>query len=221
MKKFRRQIIYDLRADRNQSFSIPMEWMVLHSICMIMNLKYPYIDLYERSLQFFLYSSSRKNWWFSKCIWIVINTLIYYSLFFISAVGTTLFFGSIEDITIQDGAICFQEFIELTFEKKLLLLYLLPILISITIGMIVLFCALFWNPLGAMMIGIAIYIASVYWENMILIGNYSMIIRNIWIKGEGDIYPIKGILFCILIMLFIIIVGRCLIQTKEVYKKGR
>ena len=264
MKKFRRQIIYDLRAgtiqywkqysviflfflllhfifitsyqgenslsyfdyiwnfvkgippfagaDRNQSFSIPMEWAVLHIICMFMNLKYPYIDLYERNIQFFIYSASRRNWWLSKCIWVVMNTVIYYSFFWLGAAVVNF---------IRQGGASSQVLIEINLWKQVLMLFVLPIFVSIAIGMVAVVFTVFWNPIIGMIVGLGIYIASVYWENSILIGNYSMIIRNYWVKGEGEIHTVKGILFSIIIILFTIAAGSLLIQKKEINRKGK
>jgi hypothetical protein len=79
----------------------------------------------------------------------------------------------------------------------------------------------FLNPIIGMIVGLGIYIASVYWENSILIGNYSMIIRNYWVKGEGEIHTVKGILFSIIIILFTIAAGSLMIQKKEIDRKGK
>ena len=208
-------------ADRNQSFSMPVEWLILHLGCMIMNLKYSYTDLYEKSVIFFLYSESRKKWWFSKCIWVFLHTSIYYSLFWLSAIGSSIFFGNFHYLTMQKGAICMKELIEMNIWMKIVLVFLVPLCIAIAVGMIVLFLSIFWSPLGTMITILGIYIASAYWEQSLLIGNYSMLMRCQWIRGEGAITPIKGILLSFIVILFISILGGNLIQRQEVYKKGR
>lgn len=207
-------------TQRGQSFSVPMEWFVLQIICMIWNLFYPYMDFYERNIQFFLQAKSRKQWWYSKCTWVVINTILYYSVFFISGIVATIYFGTKNELTLQRGLLCSEVWIEMPLWKQLILLFLLPVVVSIAVGIFVVLLSIFFHPIGSVSIGLGIYIASVYWEQPYLIGNYSMLVRSSWLQS-GKMNAVIGMVFSVGVIACMSLLGSRWIQKKDVHKKGR
>lgn len=64
-------------------------------------------------------------------------------------------------------------------------LLILPLLVSITLGLLQMLLSFIFSPIIGYMLSIVILVVSVYKESPLLIGNYSMMARNKLFMGDG------------------------------------
>lgn len=59
-------------------FTFPVAWMFVLMVLLFVTLTYPYRDLLGYGRSVLVLSGSRVAWWASKCLWVVISTLLAY-----------------------------------------------------------------------------------------------------------------------------------------------
>lgn len=75
-------------------FSIPTSWSVFVLWLLFVSLYYPFAELRGIGKQLMVLSGSRWNWWFSKCVWVSINTIINFLLAFLASAACALLLGA-------------------------------------------------------------------------------------------------------------------------------
>ena len=75
-------------------FSIPTSWSVFVLWLLFVSLYYPFAELRGIGKQLMVLSGSRWNWWFSKCVWVSINTIINFLLAFLASTACALLLGA-------------------------------------------------------------------------------------------------------------------------------
>jgi hypothetical protein len=91
----------------------------------------------------------------------------------------------------------------------------MPLLFSITAGLLQMLVGIILKPVAAYGITMMILIASVYWLNPLMIGNYAMLLRNQPFNENGVATGV-GIVLCIMISLFSVIVGKSVVEKKDI-----
>jgi len=89
----------------------------------------------------------------------------------------------------------------------------MPVLVSTVIGLGQIFLELVVSPMIAIIVSCGYLLASLYWCNPLLLGNYSMIERNRAFIGEKGVSSIIGVTLCVAAM------NDDLFPGKQIYKK--
>lgn len=75
-------------------FSIPTSWAVFVLWLLFVSLYYPFAELRGIGKQLMVLSGSRWNWWFSKCVWVSVNTIVNFLLAFLASTMCAILLGA-------------------------------------------------------------------------------------------------------------------------------
>lgn len=173
---------------------------------------YPVNDLNELGLQSMLLSRSRRKWIMSKFIWTALMVCIFYALTF----GILL----LESIIQNNFS---EEIISLSMKAFLMgdkwfIPYILPMLSDIAIAVLQMTLSFLTNPFLAYIFSIIYLIISVYVKNAFLLGNYSMLLRNIHLADNG-LHTEMGVVSCSFVIIISICISIFLIKKRDIIGK--
>jgi len=163
-------------ADRTATLFIPQEWLIVQTFFIIMISRFPKTDFDERGYQVLIRSKSKKNWWISKCIWVLCSTVLYYGIIYLIVGVFAYFSGGIsletKDDIWKNGIVILNKknFIETVF--------IMPVVVSFTFGILEMYISFLTSPIIAVFSILSYLVMSAYWCNPILIGNYTMLLRT-------------------------------------------
>ena len=206
------------KADRTETFRMPFEWFVLNLGYILWIISYPYFDYKERGYQFFIRAGNKKNWWFSKCVWTVFQTLLYFLMFYIVIYAVTICMGG--EWIWNEHDIWGMNLENIPKIHLFLLLFIMPVITAITFSLLGLTISFLWNPIGAVIFLLLLLVASAYWENDWLLGCYSMLCRYDFEELAANHKIIKGILLNTTISAVSILMGYYTLKYREVMRKG-
>jgi hypothetical protein len=204
-------------SDRNQNFNIPIEWFLIQVGHYLIIAKYPRFDFEERGYQFIIRSGSKRNWWYSKCIWVCVNTVVYYGTIYLTIMVAAAFTGNLNLWNVKD--IWGLQMNLLSPIQLIITLFVIPVLFAIAFGMLEMFLSFLWNPLVAVIIMLTVCVASAYWDNPLLPGNYSMLLRNKWMFPNYNISMEFGFIYAIIIGFVSAVGGYHYFYRQDIMKK--
>jgi hypothetical protein len=196
-------------------FQLPVCWLLFHAYLFFILCFYPVNDLFGCGQRILILAESRKKWWYSKICWCVFTVGGYYLLFYF----TLLCMGLVEGVPSEgmEGIYnCLGINLYLISQGEIMLIWIImPLLFSITAGLLQMLVGIILKPVAAYGITMMILIASVYWLNPLMIGNYAMLLRNQPFNENGVATGV-GIVLCIMISLFSVIVGKSVVEKKDI-----
>lgn len=202
------------RSTDTRQVQIPSEWLVLQISYLIFVAGYAAMDLKKNSAHILLRSRRKITWWHGKCIWLFLSTILYYVLFYGIVIG---FAGVTGSLTLKPTSeIWIGEMTDIVNRECLIQIFLLPVLISATVGMVQMLLELLISPVVSIVIMSGYMLASLYWTSPFLLGNYTMLYRNCYFIGEKGVAVQNGVVSCIVIMIFTGIAARSYIKRMEV-----
>lgn len=197
------------------TFQLPVCWLLFHAYLFFLLCFYPVHDLTGSGQRILVLSESRSKWWYSKICWCVLNVIGYYVLFYV----TLSVMSRAEGVPGRgtDGIYrCLGIDLHLlSFGNFIFIWIVMPILFSVSIGLLQMLIGIFFKPTAAYGISILILIVSVYWLNPLLTGNYAMLLRN-QPFAENGVSAYTGMVLCIMISLFSAIAGKAVIEKKDI-----
>lgn len=197
-----------------EGFQFPISWLLFWGCAFFGTLSYPRRDLTSYGQQILIRVDRKTSWWISKCIWIVVNS----ALFFLMYALTILLFALINSIPFyfknqpELTMHLFTNYYELTFSLSLsgiqviALSLLLPLAFLISMALLQLLLSLVIPPIFAFFVTLSVLIISAFLTNPFLIGNYAMVLRNSNLI-EGGVTLAQGFLIFALLAITVIIVG--------------
>ncbi len=204
--------------ERNLSFNIPIPWLIIQIGYYLIIASYPRMDLKERGYQFIIRSGGKKIWWYSKCIWVCIHTIIYYVIVYATTLVAAIVTGDLHLWNTKD--VWGLGVYILTPGQLVLVLFIMPIIIAIALGILEMFLSFICNPLIALIVMLTICVASAYWYSPFLPGNYIMLIRNRWLFPQYHIRMICGIIYSVIIGTVSAVIGYYYFYRQDIYEKG-
>ena len=209
-------------------FRFPALWVMVILYISYTTLYYPYKDLNGYGKNILLNTQNKKIWYLSKCMWVTISTVFYFSLAFIILTFFAIIFGA--EITTRVSSTVVIKFIPfITTEQNLFycdamyykvpfLHFLLPVVICIMNNLFQLFLSLFIKPIFSFVLTISYTIASAYYMEFFMLGNYAMIGRsNIFIENGVDFT--NGLIISLIIILIVTISGTMLFANQDILNK--
>ncbi len=192
-------------ADRTAIFSIPYEWFIVQSFFIIMMSGYPKADFNERGYQVLIRSKSKKKWWFSKCVWLLCSTVLYYSILYLIIMVFAYFSAGLSLDTRSDIWKCGVNI--LNRKNIITAVFIMPAIVSFTLGILEMCIAFLTSTIIAVFCTLSYLVMSAYWSNPILIGNYTMVLRNETIIGRQGVNSEMGFSLCFVLSVLCIIIG--------------
>ncbi|WMJ22204.1 hypothetical protein RBG61_09360 [Paludicola sp. MB14-C6] len=205
-----------------ERFIIPMAWLFMQVYIIMMVGNYAIHDLYGFGQQIMLRSKKRNYWWFSKCLYCVSTVLLYYIIINLIVFLYAIFSGAQLTLNTTQCVTCFMHSNDaslLSDNGWILSTFVLPVLTSCTFCFMQLALSFLIKPFYSYVAIIAIYIASLFYNTPLLIGNYSIIARNTVLKAGATSFGIASI-SNIVIMLICVIIGSIYIKKYNIIKSN-
>lgn len=205
----------------DKPFPIPIVWLMIQAAILFTVFSYPTQDIHSHGIQVLTRTKSRTLWWLSKCCWNIITVILCYLIAFASICCFTLCFGNFSftpNYTIN------QYINEISLNSSItpeffIMIFLLPILTSITISLFQMTLSFIFSPIISYFIVMCYIIASAYYYSPILIGNFSMIMRNQFLDPRGSNTYI-AIIINICLLIVISLIGIVYFRRYDIIKKS-
>lgn len=192
-------------VERTATFLIPQEWLIVQIFFIIMVSRYPKTDFDERGYQVLIRSKSKKNWWTSKCVWVLCSTVLYYVILYFIIVVFALFSSGLSLETKSD--IWKNGVIIINNKKFIETVFIMPAVVSFTFGIFEMCISFLTSPIIAVFCILTYLVMSAYWCNPVLIGNYTMLLRKEEIIGNQGVNSEMGVVICFILTALCIAIG--------------
>jgi len=210
------------KVDNKEKIEMPPGWILLNIFLSVVIGYYPLNDLKEYGSQILIRSKKRWQWWLSKCLWIVGNVLIFYTIGYIVIAIFSLINGGLS-LTPNHNvnlAVSKLDTSSLTARQVLNVGIILPVITSIALSLMQLTLAMFSNSIYSNIFIISLIIVSIYYCNPILMGNYLMMLRNSIMVGVKGIGTSTGIVLSMAISFVSIALGILKFRTYDIIGKN-
>ncbi len=189
-----------------QEFQFPIPWLLFWGCAFLGTLSYPRRDLTSYGQQILIRMDRRALWWISKCIWIVVNSLLallvhaLVILLFALANGIPFHFENQPELTLS----LFTNYYELAPTLNLSkiqvigLTLLLPLAFLISVALLQLLLSLVIPPMFAFFVTLSVLIVSAFVNSPFLIGNYAMVLRSSSLIVDGVVLAHGFLIFAAL-----------------------
>lgn len=197
-----------------EGFQFPIQWILFWGCAFFSTLSYPRRDLTSYGQQILIRMDRKISWWISKCIWIVLNSVLSFLVYaliiliFATVNGVPLCFENQPELTLNLFVNYYElaPTLSLSGIKVISLSLLLPLAFLISAALLQLFLSLIIPPIFAFFITLSVLITSAFLTNPFLIGNYGMVLRSSSLV-EGGVTPTQGFLIFALLAIAVVIVG--------------
>ncbi len=208
-------------------FEFPAMWALFHFLILYFVLYYPYKDLMGQGRQVLVLSRSRRSWWYSKCITTVIWVLAYFVLAWLEIAVFCLCMGIKLSLSLTssavsafvsasgDGAFITSFYLEHTM---VITVFILPFLVTVGLALLQQLLSLIIRPLYSYIVTVAILLASAYYMNPFMIGNYAMTERSDLVLSNG-VNEYLGLLLCAVLILASVIAGDIIFKRYDILNK--
>jgi len=180
MNKFSREF--------NQIFKIPFEWLSLNLFIAFLTGNYTTYELYGFGQQLLIRTHKKSLWIASKYFYGVYTVVLVYfigyliMLIFSLACGGNLNFLPNIEFCWNEYGVDFSKISRAVFFKAAIIQ---PIMVSIAVTFIQITLSWILKPIISYLFVAIYFIASAYFQSYILIGNHSMLLRNLIFKANG------------------------------------
>jgi len=216
---FRGMNVFDGNAVELQD-KLP-QWFLVNIYLSIIIGYFPLKDLSESGIQVLIRTKSRVSWWLSKCLWVIYNVLIYYTIFIIVITVFSLFHGGLSlELSKELNLILSNlDISKFNFKGILVVGIILPLITSITFSLIQLLISLFTNSIISNMFIITVLTLTPFYCNSFFIGNYLMILRSNLNIGDSGVSIVYGIVICVVLSIATIFIGSNKIKRYDILEK--
>jgi hypothetical protein len=216
---FRGMNVFDGNAVELQD-KLP-QWFLVNIYLSIIIGYFPLKDLSESGIQVLIRTKSRVSWWLSKCLWVIYNVLIYYTISIIVITVFSLFHGglSLEPSKELNLILSNLDISKFNFKGILIVGIILPVITSITFSLIQLLISLFTNSIISNMFIITVLTLTPFYCNSFFIGNYLMILRSNLNIGDSGVSIVYGIVVCVVLSIATIFIGANKIKRYDILEK--
>ena len=206
----------------NELFIIPYLWILNNLLVLFFTLHYANDDLNGYGHQLILRTENRTSWWFSKCIWNSIIIIIYYIIAWIVTTLNALLRGAELNFEISEYMSVIMVFGSNQIASSgwilLLEITLMPLIITIALGMVQMALSLVFKPAFAFIFSSVMLISSAYYMTPYLIGNFAMAVRSDKVVSNG-LNLTDGIIAAIGMIIIGIIIGVLAIRRYNILSK--
>lgn len=171
-----------------ESFRFPFLWLIIQLGLAFITGKYPLSEIYtNHGANVLIKGRSRTKWILSKFLWIFTVCIVYYLIIFLTIITYSKILNyNINLNLVETNSLILLAPIKNISITNLICIYLLPVTTSITISFLQFTIAVLFNSVISFAFTLVMCGVSIFYENIYLIGNCSLLIRN-------EIYNIDGI----------------------------
>lgn len=195
----------------DKAFIFPIIWMVYFVLVLVSTLSYPISNINGFGNKILVKCKQRVNWWYAKCVCNICCNILYLGLIFI----IIMLFCSTNNIpfNLQINDEIQSTLFELNMNTSLNKGSILPTnallliaLVTILVSLLQMVLSLWVKPIYSFLIICTLLLASAYFQSIVLIGNFAILLRHNWINNDGINWSI-GIPLTIILIASLIIIG--------------
>lgn len=189
-------------AGPESDYKIPYIWMARQLLICSFVFSYPIKDVYESGNNILIQYGSRIKWWLSKCIWSLIQVVLYYIIVLCTICIYSMFNGNV-NLSIHVDLFCVVDEIVIIMDYMNPLLIIPDILYSFFMSMLLITLTLLITNIASIIIVTLLNIVTAFIMNEYLLANVSMMYRSCMITDRG----INICISCGMCIFFSIVLG--------------
>lgn len=203
-------------------FVFPAIWMLIFLYVAYITLDYPFRNLTEHGTQVIFRIGSRRIWWFSKCFWVALSTILYFLIMDVVVFVLCLLFhidislGFSNDVNMTAMSLNFKN---MPNERQIVMLvFILPVMTALAVNFIQLCMGLYIKKIYAFLMSALLLFASTYFQTPLAIGNFAMVKRSIF-YDTGGLTIKQGMIVNSFLIISMMIIGYLRIRKYDIIKK--
>lgn len=207
-----------LQSAINRTVELPVSWLLIMVGANLLGLDYFFRDLSLDGQQILLRCESRRKWYFSKCIWNMMSS----SLYFLTGILTTLIFTLLShgEFSLANTPGLIQMYfngeavLPVSGITTLRMAVLTPWATICTLNMIQMVLLLYIKPVYSFLVCVVVLLASVYVPSPFCLGNGAMMFRTTALMGAGlSVWKIWSVI--VVLMAGSLLIGMARIQKMD------
>lgn len=204
-------------------YVIPVLWLIIQVMIAYTVGYYAITDLDRYGQQIVLRSSSRAKWWVGKVLWNVIMVSFMYFILYVVTFITAFTTGAKFDWLLTKDIVCNVCNLDMITGNKneiLVILFLMPVLVSITLCIIQMVCGLIFSPIIGFIASQSIVFLSTLYDFKWLISNYAMLSHN-KVTCMSDIDYKEGFVLCLILFVAAVAGGMFYFMNCDILPKNQ
>jgi hypothetical protein len=170
----------------SEPFKVPIFWMILQILLALLVATYPTNDLYNFATNTLLRAKSRSMWWLAKCAWTTLTVCTFYILCLLVVLVSSLLTGTASLMpNYLINLLINGTDTSLISYGSLVLALLVPLFVSIALSLVQVLLSFIIKPILSFIIIMAYLLVSTYFFSPLLVGDYSMFLRNALVNPSG------------------------------------
>ena len=148
-------------------YVIPVLWLLLQVMIGYMVGYYAMTDLSTYGQQVLIRSGSRLKWWFGKCVWNGLTVLMIYAVIYLGTIISGTIGGADVELRLTKEivtSVCNVDALSGKNFDYIIILFLMPVMVSLAISMIQMFIALISSPIIGFIFSQSIVFMSTLFE---------------------------------------------------------
>ena len=198
------------------SFEIPLSYMSFLLFNALINGWYPRREMSKRGSLSMMRMGDEKIWWYSKCIWGIINAFQFVILITAAVFIVHIFVGT-GQVGIDD-TICYLADIPVKNQNNMcIIIYTLcsGFFTFSVLNQLQIFLQLILSPVVAMVVHIVIMVLSAFDFQIYYVGNYIMLLRSSVCRNDGISFGIIT-LICTAVWICCMLAGRFYMLKRDI-----
>ena len=208
----------------NMKYEIPYMWLSEQMITLYIVGSYASDERTRLGQQYLIRTSHTSSWLLGKVAYAVVSIVLYYCLLFVFTFAVTVpfshqVFTMHEDLIAMSSGIFIANHTTLDMYRAV---FVMPFLTSLVFGIAMVVLQLVVKPVYVYGIELVYVLASDYKLSYFLIGNYSMIVRNVQQNRQfieegitGFIDPAKGIVIELILIVVLCMAGNLVLKKYD------
>lgn len=194
----------------SEQLKLPISWIMVIGGCLFLNLDYFLNDMTATGQQILIRCNSRKGWFLSKCVWIILSCIAYYGIGMIAILLLTILAGG--DLTITNNPVLTQKIyllsepVAMMSVEAICIGIVLPLLTIIALCMAQMTLSLFMKPIFSFLTCICSLVLAVYVSSPFIVGNGAMTLRTA-LHPDGNIDILTAGLACTTVIFLSTVIG--------------
>ena len=192
-------------------FKLPLTWILYNVVLAYIVGDYPTYEYNHFANNVLIRIKSKWKWWISKCVWNMLNVIIFYTIGYSTIVFFNLFINNkfsmtpnlMADISMTTNG---MESLMLKSGEFIFAVFALPIIVSMAVSLLQMSLSFILNSILSFIVIAILLVASIFLDNSMLISSGSMLIRNSLFTDNG-INSMLIVIISIVISVFSIIIG--------------
>lgn len=176
--------------EANMPFILPIKWLLIVFMMLFVPLNYPYRSMMGFGLHEMIASGGRLRWWLSKCLWLGLYALAFWScILLVSSIATVVFSSSFDLTVTQEGGnlLLYDTWDYVAHQSALGIaaFLVIAVLVSWALCLIQLALALWVRSVLGYAVNVALLFSSAFFFNAALPGQYLMVARSSLVINSG------------------------------------